>query len=138
MDEQKSKEDAFNTDIAETEARNATHEEEIKILEANFNDLKEKKEKLENTYLQMKVALNRMNDLKSVLNRFFGNEDLFDEKMDLKEQKVQRIEVVSRENQQRPSMKETAKNQTKLKPLSYTNKNEDEDFWRGDFSKAKI
>lgn len=138
MDEQKSKEDAFNADIAETEARNATHEEELKILEANFNDLKEKKEKLENTYLQMKVALNRMNDLKSVLNRFFGNEDLFDEKMDLKEQKVQRIEVVSRENQQRPSMKETAKNQTKLKPLSYTNKNEDEDFWRGDFSKAKI
>lgn len=138
MDEQKSKEDGFNADIAETEARNVTHEEEIKILEANFNDLKEKKEKLENTYLQMKVALNRMNDLKSVLNRFFGNEDLFDEKMDLKEQKVQRIEVVSRENQQRPSMKETAKNQTKLKPLSYTNKNEDEDFWRGDFSKAKI
>lgn len=44
----------------------------------------------------MKVALNRMNDLKAVLNRFFGNEDLFDEKMDLKEQKVQRIEVVSR------------------------------------------
>lgn len=110
----------------------------MKVLEAGFNDLKEKKEKLENTYLQMKVALNRMNDLKSVLNRFFGNEDLFDEKMDLKEQRVQRIEVVSRENQQRPSMKETSKNSTKLKPLSYTNKNEDEDFWRGDFSKAKI
>jgi hypothetical protein len=32
----------------------------------------------------MKVALNRMSDLKAVLNRFFGNEDLFDEKMDLK------------------------------------------------------
>lgn len=44
----------------------------------------------------MKVALERMNDIKAVLNRFFGNDDLFDEKMDLKEQKVQRVEVVSR------------------------------------------
>lgn len=44
----------------------------------------------------MKVALERMNDIKAVLNRFFGNDDLFDEKMDLKEQKVQRFEVVSR------------------------------------------
>lgn len=58
--------------------------------------MKEKKEKLENQYLQMKVALDRMNDIKAVLNRFFGNDDLFDEKMDLKEQKVQRVEVVSR------------------------------------------
>jgi hypothetical protein len=32
----------------------------------------------------MKVALIRMSDIKAVLNRFFGNEDLFDEKMDLK------------------------------------------------------
>jgi hypothetical protein len=37
-----------------------------------------------------------MNDIKAVLNRFFGNDDLFDEKMDLKEQKIQRVEVVSR------------------------------------------
>jgi hypothetical protein len=44
----------------------------------------------------MKVALERMNDIKAVLNRFFGNDDLFDEKMDLKEQKIQRVEVVSR------------------------------------------
>ena len=29
----------------------------------------------------MKVALERMNDIKAVLNRFFGNDDLFDEKM---------------------------------------------------------
>jgi hypothetical protein len=39
----------------------------------------------------MKVALERMNDIKAVLNRFFGNDDLFDEKMDLKEQKIQRV-----------------------------------------------
>lgn len=39
----------------------------------------------------MKVALDRMGDIKAVLNRFFGNEDLFDEKMDLKEQTVKRI-----------------------------------------------
>lgn len=44
----------------------------------------------------MKVALNRMSDIKAVLNRFFGNDDLFDEKMDLKQQKVQRVEVISR------------------------------------------
>jgi hypothetical protein len=43
--------------------------------------------------------------------------------MDLKEQKVHRVEVLSRENQQRTTMKET-KNQTKLKPLNYT-KNDD-------------
>ena len=43
---------------------------------------------MENKYLQLKVALDRMNDVRSVLNRFFGNEDLFDEKMDLKQQKV--------------------------------------------------
>lgn len=39
----------------------------------------------------MKVALDRMNDVRGVLNRFFSNEDLFDEKMDLKEQKIQRL-----------------------------------------------
>jgi hypothetical protein len=43
--------------------------------------------------------------------------------MDLKEQKVHRVEVLSRENQQRTTMKET-KNQTKLKPLNHT-KNDD-------------
>ena len=41
----------------------------------------------------MKVALDRMSDIKAVLNRFFGNDDWFDEKMDLKEQRVQRVEV---------------------------------------------
>jgi hypothetical protein len=84
----------------------------------------------------MKVALERMSDIKAVLNRFFGNDDLFDEKMELKEQRVQRVEVISRENQNRTAMKET-KNQTKLKPLNYTNKNDDEDFWRGEFTKSK-
>ena len=29
----------------------------------------------------MKVALDRMNDIKGVLNRFFSNDDLFDERM---------------------------------------------------------
>ena len=60
--------------------------------------MKEKKETLENKYLQMKVALARMGDVKAVLNRFFGIEDLFDEKMELKEQRVQKVEVPSSEN----------------------------------------
>lgn len=53
----------------------------------------------------MKVALDRMSDIKAVMNRFFGSEDLFDEKMDLKEQRVQRIDVPSRENQPRPALR---------------------------------
>lgn len=74
-----------------------------------------------------------MGDIKAVLNRFFGNEDLFDEKMDLKEQRIQRIELPSRESQNRQPTKES-RTQTKLKPLNYSNKNnDDEDFWRGDF-----
>lgn len=81
----------------------------------------------------MKVALDRMGDLKAVLNRFFGNEDLFDEKMDLKEQKIRRIEIPSRESQNRQPTKES-RTQTKLKPLNYSSKNnDDEDFWRGDY-----
>jgi hypothetical protein len=44
----------------------------------------------------MKVALDRMGDIKAVLNRFFGNEDLFDEKMELKEQTIKRVEIPSR------------------------------------------
>lgn len=40
----------------------------------------------------MKVATERMIDIKAVLNRFFVNDDLFDEKMQLKEQKIQRIQ----------------------------------------------
>lgn len=36
----------------------------------------------------MKVAMEKMTDIKVVLNRFFANEDLFDEKMDLKHQQV--------------------------------------------------
>lgn len=96
-------------------------------------EFKEKKESLENKYLQMKVAVDRMGDIKGVLNRFFGNEDLFDEKMDLKEQSVRRVEVVSRESQNRQPPKEL-KTQSKLKPLNYTSsKNEDDDFWRGEY-----
>jgi hypothetical protein len=73
----------------------------------------------------VKVALERMTDLKAVLNRFFGNEDLFDEKMDLKEQRVQKVEVVVREIQPRLPSREN-KAQPKLKPLNYANsKNED-------------
>ena len=124
MDDQKKKEETLNAEIAEIEARNVQHEEDLKAQEASFVDIKEKKEKLENRYLQMKVALDRMGDIKAVLNRFFGSDDLFDEKMDLREQKVQRVEVVSRENQQRSTARDV-KNQQKLKPLNYTNKNED-------------
>ena len=39
----------------------------------------------------MKVALERMTDIKAVLNRFFSNQDLFDEVMELKEQKIVRV-----------------------------------------------
>ena len=80
----------------------------------------------------MKVAMDRMTDIKAVLNRFFGNEDLFDDKMDLKEQRIKRVEVPVREIQGRLPSREN-KTQGKLKPLNYTNKNEDDDFWRGDF-----
>lgn len=72
----------------------------------------------------MKVALDRMGDLKAVLNRFFGNEDLFDEKMDLKEQRIQRVEITSREGTNRQPPKEL-KTQTKLKPLNYSKGNDD-------------
>jgi len=68
----------------------------VKGQEEGYRDVKEKKETLENNYLQMKVAVERMTDLKAVLNRFFGNEDLFDDKMDLKEQRVQRVEIPTR------------------------------------------
>lgn len=51
----------------------------------------------------MKVALDRMSDIKGVLNRFFGNEDLWDEKMDLKPQKVQRLPQPAKETSLPPS-----------------------------------
>jgi hypothetical protein len=63
---------------------NQGHEEELQSLQAQYHSIREQKESLENKYLQMKVALERMGDVKGVLNRFFSNEDLFDEKMDLK------------------------------------------------------
>lgn len=73
----------------------------------------------------MKIALERMNDVKAVLNRFFGSEDLFDEKMDLKQQRIQRVQVPqSRQSQPRLINKET-KTQSKLKPLNYSAKNDD-------------
>lgn len=95
---------------------------------------------MENKYLQMKVALERMSDIKSVLNRFFANEDLFDEKMDLKEQKVQmpvqETEGSPFKNDRVPSREN--RNITKLKPLNNSRKKdqsgEEEDFWKGDFS----
>ena len=81
----------------------------------------------------MKVALNRMGDIKAVLNRFFGSDDLFDEKMELREQHVRRVEVPSsRQSQNRQPPKEL-RTTNKLKPLTHTSKNEDDDFWRGDY-----
>lgn len=44
--------------------------------------------------------------------------------MELKEQKVQRIEIPSRENQNRQPAKES-RTQTRLKPLNYTKNNDD-------------
>ncbi len=80
-----------------------------------------------------------MNDIRSVLNRFFGNGDLFDEKMDLKEQKVQRpAPPVAKEQQSRLQSRETrGGNQPRLKPIQRETKNEDEDFWKGDFSRSR-
>ena len=53
--------------------------------------------------------------------------------MELKEQHVKRIEVpLSRESQNRQPPQQL-KTQAKLKPLNYTAKNDDDDFWRGDF-----
>lgn len=63
---------------------------------------------MEDKYLQMKVALERMNDLKSVLNRFFANEDLFDEKMDLKQQQVTRPQIVT-ELSQKPESRQPSR-----------------------------
>jgi hypothetical protein len=63
----------LNGDIVELEAKNSKHEADLKADQEKFTSLKEKKESLENKYLQMKVALERMSDLKAVLNRFFGN-----------------------------------------------------------------
>lgn len=53
--------------------------------------------------------------------------------MDLKEQKVQRVEIPKEPQARLPSRE--LKNQPKLKPLNHNTKNDDEDFWRGDFSK---
>lgn len=96
----------------------------------------------------MRVALDRMGDVKGVLNRFFTNEDLFDEKMDMKEQKVQKV-VVQQQNgggkdlvtpnipQSRDGKGQKIGNQNKLKPINSNNsnnasrvKNDDEDFWK--------
>ena len=53
--------------------------------------------------------------------------------MELKEQHVKRVEVpLSRESQNRQP-KELKTQTNKLKPLNYTSKNDDEDFWRGDY-----
>ena len=82
----------------------------------------------------MRVALDRMGDIKGVLNRFFSNEDLFDEGMNLKQQKVVRPPQPDKESALPPSRnlsRQGAQNQ-KLKPISRL-KNDDEDFWRADF-----
>ena len=78
----------------------------------------------------MKVALERMTDIKAVLNRFFANEDLFDEKMDLKEQKVQRPQIPSAEQLPRAESRQPSRenrNNTKLKPLNNSRKREVDD-----------
>lgn len=76
----------------------------------------------------MKVALDRMGDIKGVLNRYFANEDLFDDKMDLKQQKVQRLPQPAPPSRDNKSAKP---NVAKLKPISKM-KNDDDDFWKGD------
>ena len=86
----------------------------------------------------MKVALERMGDIKGVLNRFFTNEDLFDQKMDLKQQKVQRLPQPAKDSPLPPPSRQSrtkniGNNSTKLKPLIKQQKNDDEDFWKADF-----
>ena len=87
----------------------------------------------------MKVALERMGDIKGVLNRFFGNEDLFDEKMDLKPQKVVRP-MIQKESPLPPSREKSRQggsNAQKLKPISRI-KNDDDDFWKADFKSRNV
>lgn len=80
----------------------------------------------------MRVALERMNDIKGVLNRFFGNEDLWDQKMELKEQKIQRLPQPAK--QMAPPSREKGKlTNSRLKPINKPLRNDDEDFWRADF-----
>lgn len=88
----------------------------------------------------MRVALQRMGDIKGVLNRFFGNQDLFDEKMELKQQKVVRLPQVVKEKDSPLNVPPSRESRTtkggpnaqKLKPLSKI-KNDDQDFWKADF-----
>jgi len=76
----------------------------------------------------MKVALERMGDIKGVLNRFFGNDDLFDEKMDMKEQKVQRLPQPAKDSPLPPPSRDSKAGKTstnpKLKPIGKA-KNDD-------------
>ncbi len=53
--------------------RNSNHEVELNTIQTTFNELKEKKANTEEKYLQMKAARERMNDIRSVFNRFFSN-----------------------------------------------------------------
>lgn len=55
------------------EEKNTEQENALAESQKEFDELKEKKETLENKYLQMRVALSRMGDVKAVINRFFGN-----------------------------------------------------------------
>ena len=89
--------------------------------------------------MQMKVALDRMNDIKGVLNRFFSNDDLFDEKMELKEQKVKRLPQPPKDAPLPPPSRDKGKtaNSSKLKPITMKSKNDDEDFWKADFRGKK-
>ena len=75
-----------------------------------------------------------MGDIRSVLNRFFGNEDLFNDKMDLKEQKVHRPTI---KDQPRLPSRDIRGGQPKLKPIQKDLRNDDEDFWKGDFSRSR-
>lgn len=76
----------------------------------------------------MKVALDRMGDVRGVLNRFFSNEDLFDERMDLKEQKIQRLPQPPKDTPLPPPSRDKSKynnNPSKLKPITMKGSNDD-------------
>ena len=67
-----------------------------------------------------------------------NNTKIRNELMDIKVliQRVQRVEVASRENLDRTENRES-RTKTRLKPIAKAPVQDDEDFWRGDFTKGR-
>ena len=50
---------------------------------------------------------------------------------------MQRVEVASRENREKTADPRESRTKTRLKPISRAPVQDDEDFWRGDFTKGR-